>query len=295
MIRTAVVSSPRPRRLLSLGAPLAGALLLGGCVSGSDIDGLHRHITDVEKKVDAVSKQSSSKDEVAKLNDNLTKQSAMLLRSNADIGAKFEELIREMQSLAGKLEDVNRRLSQVSQQIAETQARLSGSSGVSTSVAPPPTGSTGATGPSGTSSSGPIVPTPGPRASRGPTPADLYAQATADYQRGQYELARQGFQEYVDTYPKTDLSDDALYWVGECWEAQKKPSQAIAAWDLLFKAYPQSDKAATAHLKKGLAHLELGEKAQAIVQLQFVVHEYPSSDEAKSARQRLKALGSDSR
>ena len=57
----------------------------------------------------------------------------------------------------------------------------------------------------------------------------------------------------------------------------------------------QSDKASSAHLRKGLAHLELGEKAQAIVQLQFVVHEYPTSDEAKSARQRLRSLGSDSR
>ena len=92
-------------------------------------------------------------------------------------------------------------------------------------------------------------------------------QATADYQRGQYDLARQGFLEYLETYPKTDLSDDAAYWIGECYAAQKKPREAIGAFDRLFRLYPQSDKSAAAHMKKGLAHLELGEKAQAIVEL----------------------------
>jgi tol-pal system protein YbgF len=268
-------------------AALAAAGLLAaafsGCVSTSDIEGLHRHVSDVEKKVDAVAAQSSSKEEVARLNENLTKQVATLLRANADVGAKFDEMIREMQALAGKLEDANRRLAQVSQQIAEAQSRLGAGGGAPApmSGAPP------------TSSS---VNIPAPATSgRAPSPSDLFTQATADYQRGQYDLARQGFEEYVETYPKTDLSDDALYWAGECWAAQKKPKEAIAAWERLFTAYPQSDKSASAHLKKALSHLELNEKAQAIVQLQFVVHEYPGSDEAKSARQRLRGLGSDAR
>jgi tol-pal system protein YbgF len=126
-------------------------------------------------------------------------------------------------------------------------------------------------------------------------PADLYNAALGDYQRGRFELARQGFEEYVETYPRTDLSDDALFWAAECWTAQKKYREALGTLERLLKEYPQSDKASSAHLRKGLAHLELGEKAQAIVQLQFVVHEYPTSDEAKSARQRLRSLGSDSR
>jgi tol-pal system protein YbgF len=129
----------------------------------------------------------------------------------------------------------------------------------------------------------------------GITPADLFAQATADYQRGRYDLSRQGFEDYAEKFPRTDLSDDALYWAGECWSAQKKPREAIAAFDKLFRSYPQSDKAPAAHLKKGIAHLELGEKAQAMVELNFVVNQFPGSDEAKSARQRLKSLGGDSR
>lgn len=263
-------------RLVLVALPAAWA---AGCVSTSDIDNLHHHLSDVEKKVDVVSTQSSSKQEVAKLNENLSSQVSTILRSNAETASKFDELMREMQTLAGKLEESNRRLAQLSQQIADREGRASASS-----VPLPPPGP-----------GAPVTAVPGPAGARGPSPSDLFTQATADYQRGQYELARQGFEEYVQTYSKTDLSDDALYWAGECWLAQKKPKEAIASFDRLFAAYPQSDKAAPAHLKKAIAHADLGEKAQAIVQLQFVVHEYPGSDEAKSARQRLRALGSDVR
>lgn len=279
------------RNAVRASAPLAGALLLVGCVSGSDIEGLHRHVGDVEKRVDALAKQSSSKEEVARLNENLGKQVATLLRSNADLGAKFDDLTRELQTLAGKLEDANRRLAQLSQQLAETQARMAAAAPADATALPG-----GETAP-GTVP--PVAPPPpavsAPPRGGAPSPADLYAQATADYQRGQFELAREGFEDYVERYARTDLSDDAQYWAGESLLAQKKPREAIGAFEKLFKTWPQSDKAPAAHLKKGVAHLDLGEKAQAIVQFQFVVHEYPSSDEAKSARQRLKALGSDSR
>jgi tol-pal system protein YbgF len=271
---------------LALAAGILAAV--AGCVSGSDIDGLHKHISSVEKEVDSVSKQSSSKEEVAKLNETLAKQAQTLLRSNADLGTKFDDLTREMQALAGKLEDANRRLTQLSQQIAESQGHAPPGSVISPPASP--------SAPQGAAGSGAGLAAAGSAPRGGSiTPADLFAQATADYQRGRYDLARQGFEDYAEKFPRTDLSDDALYWSGECWSAQKKPREAIASFDKLFRTFPQSDKAPAAHLKKGIAHLELGEKAQGMVELNFVVNQFPGSDEAKSARQRLKSLGGDSR
>ena len=58
-----------------------------------------------------------------------------------------------------------------------------------------------------------------------------------------------------------------------------------------FKKSRQSDKVPGALLKKGYAYIALGEKAQGIVQLQYVVHEHPSSQEASLARQKLQTLG----
>jgi TolA-binding protein len=69
----------------------------------------------------------------------------------------------------------------------------------------------------------------------------------------------------------------------------------VEDFDKLLKQWPKSDKAAAALLKKGYALAELGQKAEAVVQLQYVVHEYPSSEEARLARARLKALGVETR
>ncbi len=48
-------------------------------------------------------------------------------------------------------------------------------------------------------------------------------------------------------------------------------------------------------MKKGYALVETGQKAEAVVQLQYVIHEFPTSDEARLAKARLKSMGVDTR
>ena len=89
-------------------------------------------MNDIEKEIQALEKKSSSKEEIAKLNENVGQQTRQLMKSNADMGVKLGELTTKMEQLEAKLEDTNRRLSQLSQQIAETQgdlARLRGATG----------------------------------------------------------------------------------------------------------------------------------------------------------------------
>src|SRR4030095_14054095 len=95
----------------------------------------------------------------------------------------------------------------------------------------------------------------------GPTPAELYDTSYADFTKGRFALAIQGFQDYLASYPSTDLSDNAQYWIGECHFAQKKYTEAIADFTELLKKWPASDKAAAALLKKGYALAAVGEKA----------------------------------
>jgi tol-pal system protein YbgF len=281
------VARPGTTSLLALAA---GALALAtACVSSSDIDGLHRQMNDIEKQIQALEMKSSSKEEVAKLNSSVSQQTQQLLKSNADMGVKVGELTTKMEQLEAKLEDTNRRLSQLSQQIAETQgdlARMRAPAGNGAGPAGPSGGSPGTPGADMTV----VAPPAG-----GPSPAELYDTASADYTKGRYALAIQGFEDYVGTYPNTDLTDNAQYWIGECHYAQKKFTEAAADFDKLLKQWPKSDKAAAALLKKGYSLLELGQKAEAVVQLQYVIHEYPSSEEARLARARLKSLGVEAR
>src|SRR4029453_9198236 len=96
-------------------------------------------MNDIESQIQALERKSSSKEEVARLNESVATQTQQLLKSNADTGVKLDELSNEIERLQAKLEDTNRRLSQLSQQIAETQGdllRMRGGS-AATGVLPP--------------------------------------------------------------------------------------------------------------------------------------------------------------
>ncbi|HET9794601.1 MAG TPA: tol-pal system protein YbgF [Thermoanaerobaculia bacterium] len=254
-----------PRRS-ALAILAAGLVLAAGCVSSDDIEGLHRQMNDIERQIQAVESKSSSKEEVQKLNASVAQQTSQLLKSNADTGVK--------------LDDTNRRLAELSQQIAATQGDL-GRPGAPPGAALSP--SVGAPRPNA-----PGIPA-------GPSPQQLYDTAYGDYTKGRYELAISGFQEYIERYPSTDLSDNAQYWIGESHFSERKFDDAIADFDALLKRWPKSDKSAAALLKKGLALQELNRRPEAVVALQYVIHEYPGSDEARLAKQRLSSLGVESR
>jgi tol-pal system protein YbgF len=280
----------RVPRQLAAGLAVCSLGVAAGCVSSSDIDGLHRQMNDIEKEIQTLERKSSSKEEVSRLNTNVSQQTEQLLKSNADTGVKLGELTAKMEQLESKLEDTNRRLAQLSQQIAETQGDLARLR----TLSPGGPGAASAPAPGQPADVRPDVVVARPPAATGsghPPPAELYDTAYADYNKGRYALAIQGFQEYLAAYPNTDLSDNAQYWIGECHYAQKKHTEAIADFDKLLKVWPRSDKAAAALLKKGYALMELGQKAEGVVALQYVIHEYPSAEEARLARARLKSIG----
>jgi tol-pal system protein YbgF len=284
-VSRAALLPPAARALAALSA--CALPFLGGCVSSSDIDGLHRQMNDIERQIQALERKSSSKEEVSRLNTNVSQQTEQLLKSNADTGIRLGELTAKMEQLESKLEDTNRRLAQLSQQIAENQgdlARLRSAPPGSLAPQSPPLSQTGG--------DAAVVRAP---AGAHPSPTELYDTAYADYNKGRYPLAIQGFQEYLTAYPNTDLSDNAQYWIAESLYAQKKYKEAIASFDKLLKQWPQSDKAAAGLLKKGYALIELGQKAEGVVQLQYVMHEFPTAEESRLARARLRSMGIEAR
>ena len=120
-----------------------------------------------------------------------------------------------------------------------------------------------------------------------PAPRDLYSQAYADYARGNYDLAMQGFSEYIRNYPGTDFTDNAQYWIGECLYSKKMYAESIEAWNTLFKDHPDSDKIPDGRVKKGMALERLGRKSQALVEYRYVVDRFPNSQAARIAREHL--------
>lgn len=124
-----------------------------------------------------------------------------------------------------------------------------------------------------------------------PSPDQLYNSAYSDYMKGSYDLAVQGFEEYLKNYPDTDLSDNSAYWIGECYYVQRKFENAITAFDRVISTYPEGDKTPAASLKKGYSLLELKQTQAGIRELRNVMQKYPHSDAAQLAKDRLTAMG----
>lgn len=269
---------PTRLRLLPLAAlASAGALAAGGCVSSTDIEGLSNQISDVQRQVLQLQMQSSSKEEVASLEQSLEGRMSQVIQSEADMQVRLGELSAQIEQLQAKLEDTNYRLAQLSQQIASTNQELR----AFRTQAELGTPRNPEEGESPSRTAGAV------------DPEALYQQAYDDYLRGNYDLAVASFEEYLENFPNTELADNATYWIGESYYRQERYRQAIDQFERVLRRYPRSEKAPGALLKKGYAYLELGERSQGVVQLQYVIREHPSSDEASIARDRLRALGVD--
>src|SRR4030095_11810425 len=73
-------------------------------------------------------------------------------------------------------------------------------------------------------------------------PDQLFAAAYGDYSRGNYDLAISEFRQYVETYPTSEMSDNAQYWIGECYFSKKLLSEAVAEFDQVVELFPKGDK-----------------------------------------------------
>ena len=133
-------------------------------------------------------------------------------------------------------------------------------------------------------------------------PDQLFAAAYGDYSRGNYDLAISEFRQYVETYPSSEMADNAQYWIGEAYfsmaratasqpeKARENLEQAVQEFRKVMVAYPRGSKVPTALYKEALALVELKQTALAQARLQYLVEHFPQSEEAPLAKERLASL-----
>ncbi|MFV2072451.1 MAG: tetratricopeptide repeat protein [Thermoanaerobaculales bacterium] len=279
-------------RQIIVASALITLVPLAACSSSQDMALLHREITDVQRSVDGLQTQSVDKADLQAMQQQMQEMTNKNMRSNADLAQRVGQFQEQMEALHASIELTTRQLQTISQELAAARSQL-----ISGQVLPPVT-----TVPAGGDDSvvNPANPTGGGAAAAGAaavgagtatTPDQLYRSAYEDYMRGNYDLAADGFSEYLRRWPKTELSDNALYWIGECYDAQEKTQEALDTFSRVLEEYPTSDKSAAAQLKKGLLYLKLGDQGQGVVNLQYVVYEHPGTRESDLAREQLRSLG----
>jgi len=119
---------------------------------------------------------------------------------------------------------------------------------------------------------------------------EIYNMAYADYLKGNFQLAIDGFKIYLDNFSQSPFADNALYWIGECHFSQKEYEQAIDRFNELILNFPLGDKIPAAYLKKGISLTELERKEEALTVFKLLVSKYPLDDETKIAQEKIKEL-----
>jgi tol-pal system protein YbgF len=230
-------------------------------------------------------------DNVGKLNASMGSVQKSVQDVQANSGARLDTMSTQVQGLSDNLEEIKSRLGKLNQQLVDLQSAVQSIDAKVSGTAPATT--TPGTTPTPTPTSGSAALPPTGAAAAGPPPsADmLYSNGLRDITSGKYDLARQEFQDYLKYYGDTDLASNAQFYLGEIAYAQKDYEQAVSEYDKVLTNYPKSFKLEPALLKKGMALIELGQKAAGVRDLREVVRRYPGTDEEHRARAKLKELG----
>ena len=277
---------------------------LGGCATQQDVSVLQRQIWDARRELDKSKAQFAELEKA--MEEKLEADRQPLRRNQAAVGAQMDRIELELGRLNGQLEEAAAmnerngvRISEIQQRQMESmleirktvedlqrgQSLMASYLGLQELVVTPTTASPKEKKAGKAKAGAAEVKT----ASKAPSSdaEGLYDKAFRLFRGGEFEAARAEFSSYLKRYPKTDLADNAQFWLGECYYSEKKYRQAIAAYEKTIKDYPKSDKVSSALLKQGMAFLELGDKTAGKILLKKVVKGYPQSNQAKIARNKL--------
>jgi tol-pal system protein YbgF len=192
----------------------------------------------------------------------------------AEQTSQFRSAMRDQQMQG---EAIQSALRETATRLAELAERFQALELAQRGLIPPP--------PAGTTTGDPTG--AGQTSAPAPPPRELYSGAYADYARGNFDLAIQGFEEYLRHYPETDFSDNAQYWIGECHYGKRRYGEAIESWNRLLRDFASSDKLPDARVKKGMALERLGRRSAALLEYRYVVERYPNAPAARLARDKL--------
>jgi tol-pal system protein YbgF len=134
-----------------------------------------------------------------------------------------------------------------------------------------------------------FAPPPAP-VNPGISPRRLYDTAYTDYTTGQWALSIQGFEAYISTFPRSQLADDAQFFIGQNYYADGQFREAAEAFEQVVSSYPDGDVVAEALYKRGLTLERLDQLDLARETFQTVVREHPDDNMANLAQQALDRL-----
>jgi TolA-binding protein len=219
-------------------------------------------------------------DALKAVNTRLDQQAEVNRKAFADQKLVVENLTNDVRVIREKLDDNNVRIGSLTQELDSLRQAMQ-----QLSTRPSGTQDPDPSAPDGVQTSG--VP---PTSAVGASPQKIFDAARGDYFAGQYDLAILGFADYVKSFPKSDMADDAQVNICSAYVADGKPDKAVEACDVAIRNYPTGDKIPEAYYRKGLALSTLKDAAGARAAWEEIVKRFPETQEAGLARQGLERL-----
>ncbi|KPJ76803.1 MAG: hypothetical protein AMJ54_10365 [Deltaproteobacteria bacterium SG8_13] len=274
---------------------LASMALLAGCAARTDVIILDDRLAALESKVDrqqvliqqtgknteskekTLRNQSASlrvqldavREETQILRGKLEEIEFLLQRERKEVGESDNLRKVQLDRLREDLQAANSRIAQIERYLDLSTATVIGSGQPAAPAAPA---------------------APVKTDDKTLTENDIYQLAKQAFDKGEYDSAREGFQELIERYPKSKNADNAQFWIGEIYYREKWYEKAIVEYQKVVELYPKGNKIRSALLKQGYAFANIGDTANASLILKDLIRRYPDSNEATIAKRKLKQL-----
>jgi TolA-binding protein len=214
------------------------------------------------------------------VNTRLDQQAETSRKAFADQKLVIDNLTNDARVIREKLDDNNVRIGSLTQELDSLRQSMQQMSVRPSGTSEPDAGATPGSAPAA-GAAAPAV---------GVSPQKLFDTARGDYMAGQYDLAILGWEDYIKSFPKSDMADDAQVGICAAYIQDAKNDKAVAACDLAIRNYPAGDKTAEAYYRKGLALSNLKDVSGARAAWEEVVKKYPGTQEAGLSQQGLERL-----
>ena len=241
----------------------ATALLLSGCqlMQPRGEDPVLVKLTELERRLATIERVVQNQSLV-----DLSQQVSSMERQGDEIQGRMETLEHDAETTAERQRQLYADLDARIQEL-ETSVQASGPSVLE---------------------GGPL--SPGQLPVPGGSDRDNYQAAFELLKEQRYEPAAMAFQQFLVSFPESELADNAQYWLAESHYVTQKFDQALSEFSVVIETFPRSRKVPDALLKMGYCNYELEDWDAARASLQRVQAEYPETTAARLAGQRLERM-----
>lgn len=122
---------------------------------------------------------------------------------------------------------------------------------------------------------------------------DNYLAAFELLKQERYDMAATAFEQFLVSFPDSELADNAQYWLAESHYASNHFEEALSKFQVVIDDYPRSRKVPDALLKMGYCNYNLERWDAARATLSRVEADYPETTAARLASQYLKRMNSE--